>query len=294
MKSIGENAVGLSSILISIIIGATSIKIARDSLVFNQRSFILKDSYEPILTDINNNRVVRLISSTEFCYGKLKEVKESYVYQAFEKNEQELIDEVLELERNINIFKNKSNNILHNMLVKLLNNNYSVDSFEKEKGETHKLITEVFIGDDKAQQKSKEKLIDLFLNNGLHELVLLNNAENIWCRMQEFYIVEDSNGIEQEFVTHEKMFTLDHLLKKNINLDEIDIPHVREEEVILAEMERIGNLLQDEYKNSKEYKCAYNSFNKLVDNINILESKLIGRIRKLIIPKKGWLEKFKG
>lgn len=187
-KLISEYGIGLSSILVSILIGVAPIKIARNSLIFNQRSLLIKDSYEPILLDIKDNNPIKLISSTELSYDKLRKVKESYVYHAFEKSDQELMDKILELEGKINSFKRKSNNIISRLLVNLLNKNYSADVIETQKSNAQRVITEVFIGD--AIKNSKESFIDIFLNRRFHELVLFNSGEHIWCRWEEFDLVK--------------------------------------------------------------------------------------------------------
>ncbi|WP_281659112.1 hypothetical protein [Halobacillus sp. Cin3] len=96
--------------ILAVIFSALAVYIAIQTLDFNKRSVIVKDSFDPLLTELKKNRLVALGNRSLFHRTFIQDLKESYVFEAFEKKERRKIDSIIEKSYYINLFKQEADN----------------------------------------------------------------------------------------------------------------------------------------------------------------------------------------
>jgi len=77
------------------LLGIVAIIIAVRTLNFSKRSFIVKDSYDPLLRILKENKEIGIYDTIQYKIDLLLELKETYIYSAFEKKEKLLINEII-------------------------------------------------------------------------------------------------------------------------------------------------------------------------------------------------------
>lgn len=261
--------------IIAIICGIISIKIARDSLMFSQRSMLIKESYEPILNDIEHNRKIKINSSTELNFERLQKVRESYLYLAFEDKDREKIDLILEAEKKINLFKKKSNSYAENSIIRVLNN-------ELRKRKCEELVAYVKIGDSQGHSlyNQGENLYDILFKKDLSYSIATNNPL-IWCETGHNYIASTPEGDEYESFYVEHQLTLLNLIEQYFG---IEVNLQDPEEAFFSHFKEYEDKMVKELKSMSDYQIANKEYEILVNLIDELEKEIINKIKKLIIP----------
>lgn len=267
--------IGITSIIIAIVIGKKSINIADKSLIYSQRSMLIKESYEPILNDLKQNRKINIRSSKRLNYRFLEELIDSYLYLAFEEDDKRLISSILDLELEINSFKDKSNIYRSNIITNLLNDEI------KQNG--HNVILDyVRIGDIKGNEKNKAEynLYDIVVNYEL-SLALLTQSSVIWCDIGDV-VTKKTGDIEYEDIEFNKFMLLSHALKEYLN---IKVNSSNMEEDFIANFEVFEKQIVENLKSMKEFQKLQDEYKKLEELTNKLENIIVSRIKKLIIPE---------
>lgn len=273
-ETIIDNIANILSV-IAIVCGIISIKIARDSLTFSQRSMLIKDSYEPILNDIKNNRENKLDSSLKFEFGNLRKIKQSYLYLAFEDNDRKHINSILEAEKKVNEFKMKANSYAESAINRVLNK-------ELLKRGSEEIVVSTNIGNNQGHTlyNLNKNLYDILMNNELSYSIATDNTF-IWCETGRNYTVTAPEGYEYETLQREYLYKMSNFLEQHFNL-EVDLQNP--EEIFFLEFERFEKEMIKELTSMPSYQEAKTEFENLMNFIDELESTIIERIKKLIIP----------
>jgi len=76
----------LSNILsiIGLLIAYLALKKTKKSLVFDQRSILMKESFEPIYNDIVRNKDIGIESNVKLNFQQLEKIRETYFFPAFD------------------------------------------------------------------------------------------------------------------------------------------------------------------------------------------------------------------
>jgi len=267
MNEIIDNIPNILSV-VAILIGIISYKVAKDSLVFNQRLILMKESYEPIFNDIKNNKEIKLNSSQKMNFDNIKKIKESYFFPVFDKRDRKFINSILEGEEKINSFKKRTDSYVSTSIERVLNAELQKKNFDQ-------IIVRVYI------EGHKEKnLYDVLLNNDI-TLSIVSNSPIIWCDTGEKFIAKTPEGDEYENINVTNKCQLSYLLEKYLD---IRINSFNWAEDFLTDFKEYEEKIILELKNMSEYQDAEKEYHNILTYMSELEQVIIKRTRKLIIP----------
>ncbi|PEZ76378.1 hypothetical protein [Bacillus sp. AFS017274] len=266
MRFIIENVSNILSVA-AIFIGIISLKVAKDSLVFNQRLILMEKSYEPIFNDIKHNKEIKINSSRELNFDNFKKIRKSYFFNAFENTDRNLVELILGSEEKINSFKKKTGSFAATAIERVLN-------AELLKQNCEEIIGNVYI------EGQKENLYDVLLTYDL-SLFIAGNSPTIWCDMGENYIAKTPDGDEYESFNITKRCPLSNILENQLS---IRINSSNWAEDLLPDFNDYEEKIIMELKNMPEYKIAETEYQHILVYMSELEKIIINRTRKLIIP----------
>ncbi|MFF3024472.1 hypothetical protein ACFVRR_17760 [Gottfriedia sp. NPDC057948] len=260
--------------LIAIIVSVISVRVAKNSLVFSQRSMLIKESYEPILNDIKHNQKIKFNTSKKMNFDQLHQISTSYLFLAFEEKDRELILLILELQKNINSYKEKVNRYASTAIAIVIN-------AELQERNIKEVVCNVQIGNKNGplNNNKDDNLYDLLLNSDL-SICLETNTPYLWCDVGQNYTAVSPEGFEYEGFDVKHQVTLTYIFEKYFELKrssyyDLDFisdfaPYEKKIIMVLKEM--------------PEYKKAEKDYDNLLIYMNELESNIISKIKKLIIP----------
>lgn len=272
MGEIIENIPNILSI-IAIISGVISIKVAKDSLRFSQRSMLIKESYEPILNDIRHNRKIEFETSKEMSFSSIKKITESYVFPAFEEQDRELISSILKAEEKINSFKQNANSYAGTAVARVFNE-------ELRKRNIEEIIDDVKVGDSKGNYNREGNLYDILLGQDL-SVCIASNSPIIWCETGYNYTALTPEGDEYESFDRRYQRMLTYIIEKHLGIN-INLSNLEDD--FFSDFKEYEERIVMELKRMPKYKIAEKEYEDLLAHMNKLEGEIIGRIRELIIP----------
>jgi hypothetical protein len=265
----------LSNILsmIAVVSGIISIIIARSSLIHTQRSMLIKESYEPILNDITENKSISVKTSKKMNFDRINKISMSYLFLAFKEKDRELIYSILEKEEKLNEYKRRVNSYAGNIIAKVFNEELKSKGFKE-------FIVDISIGDNKGNTlyNLTDNLYDLILNDDL-SMCLASNSPLIWCEIGSNYTAISPEGIEYDSFNVEQQCTLIYLIENYLGI-KTSTYH----ESFFEDIKKYESKIVTELKQMSEYKEAKKHHLDLQNKMNKLESEIIKRIKKLIIP----------
>ncbi|GEN30978.1 hypothetical protein HNQ35_001443 [Cerasibacillus quisquiliarum] len=252
------------------IIGLIAIFIAISTLNFSKRSFIVKDSYDPLLRILEENRGIGLYNTAKYNIDFLIQLKESYIYSAFEKREKVLINKIIENATLINQFKNNADK------------------------EAKKAAEEILLGELPKWKKDELDLIEVEveLTNELYSIIINGTLDiaydmrdlEIICWLGEKYKTIRNEEIGEEiFYEKSKGIPLAYYLQKTIDKSELpeEISHL---DVSTFFLSSVKEKIRDEYKKNVEFNIISIKSDDLTKDINKLIYILNESVKKLLIP----------
>lgn len=255
------------------IIGLLSIIIAKSSLDHSKRSSLVKDSYGPILDEIKKNKRIEADSSTLLNFKSLEDLKSSYLYEAFNKNEQTLIDDILKKSEKINVFKKKAPSLVKRSIIKVINR-------EMEESELNSIVGNIFIDQFPPSCEKEKHFFDfLFTNNPSYVKFVCEVGHTV---LRKTIVPSDDSGFEEiegkEFFCEDRK-SLDSILEEIYGdlLPSYNYPSVH-----------FYNKYRDEMIEQFKIESGYARYEKgyelLLDDMETLESHVQQSLKKLLIP----------
>ncbi|EJR55516.1 hypothetical protein IK3_05610 [Bacillus toyonensis] len=260
--------ISICSLIITFIIGWWSIRVAKSSLIYSQRSSLIKESYDPILEDIKLNRNVSIHSSNKLNFERFHAVKNSYIYYAFDDELIKLSESIFISEQTINKLKNKMNAISSRAITNVLNK-------ELKRKESSLRVYDVDV-----ENKPSIQLYEFLISGQITQLLILNEHNALYCDVKEEYTYTQD---EMEFVGFKNEYRYPFLLFLDTFLN-LKITDVLSGNEVISDVEYLEKQMINELKNHPDYKSLeveYIQFHKYLDE---MEMEIVHRIKELIIP----------
>lgn len=265
--------------IIGIIIALFSLFYAINTLNFSKRSFLLKDTYDPILNNLKKNKKILLPNNNHFDTEFLTNLKSSYLYVAFNRKEKKLIDSIIEISLSINEFKNNSNKYAEKSLIN------SINSKQKNKELNH-IILEI------ENENGNNDLFSLVSSRDF-SYKIYSGEFNLICVIGEK--VKTFKGEEIGWIDDDiRKYTQDlqGYIEGNFLIDLPDI----EENYPMTKFEWFLEGIETEVHNTflklSNYNAYENKYNELINSIDLLSMSINEKIKELLIPhyhfKKIW------
>ncbi|PID24927.1 hypothetical protein [Sporosarcina sp. P7] len=270
------------------ILGIFAIFLAKSSLDHSKRSSLVKDSYGPILEEINKNKNIKCDSFEMFNFKYLEELKSNYLYTALEKENQICIEDIIERCIKVNRYKRESHTYVEKTICDILNQELGKNKYPYRVGSIYEC--------DKHCQPIYKDRTDLFnqLFTGNLGYILVSGQTQIACYTASFkealYIGREE--FIEEFIHDPDIFLVD--LKKMVD-DLYNKPedwHPDDEfyptlEFFVHHQSAMIKIFKDQTK----YPLYETRYEGLVSEINQLEKQINETIKKLLIPNYS-LKKF--
>ncbi|MGH0830072.1 hypothetical protein ACQVTX_17255 [Bacillus pretiosus] len=263
-----SDVISFLSFIITAIVGYISIRVAKNSLAVSQRSMLIKESYEPILNDIKNNRNTTIDTSRLLDFKNLADIKNSYVYLAFDDEMKRVIESILKSQEEINLLKRKTEYFSTNAMTKVLNENLVNKGFEEE------------IEYISLESTSKTKFYDILMKKQFFRAVR-DNSPTIYCVIGESYVYTNSEGIEIEDFERKYQISLSGFFSDFFDLRFTTLESTEE---YYADIEKLEDKVIMELKSHTDYISMELEYKALCNHLNQLEEEIISRIKELIIP----------
>lgn len=252
------------------LLGIVAIIIAVRTLNFSKRSFIVKDSYDPLLRILKENKEIGIYDTIQYKIDLLLELKETYIYSAFEKKEKLLINEIIKNATSINQYKSNA-------------------EFEARKAAEHVLLEELpkWVKDNRdlidVELKGSEKLYSKIIDGTLGVAYIMREME-ITCWLGELL-----RGIRYEEVGEEEFYEKSQGLPITYYLEETfdrsSLPaEIRNFEPTLFFLESVETKIKERFKKNVQFYMIQNTSNNLMRELDNLIYILNERVKRLLIP----------
>ncbi|MEQ6390315.1 hypothetical protein RZN22_13455 [Bacillaceae bacterium S4-13-58] len=270
---------------IAIFLAFLSLVWASRTLNFSKRSFVVKDSYNPLLDCLNSIKRFRRTNSEQINVGYLDGLIQSYLFSAFEKKERILIGAIIDTVKKINEFKSKAPSVAQRIIMEtLLGEEYLPAPSEND----------YVLGDIILKNNTKRDWYDLVVNEGI-TISLEFREIDIFCligtfepRTYEYYgeTIEENEFIQIKGVDIEKYVN---------SFTKIDPPdkmlsYYSPFELFCSSFN--SDLIRE--LNKKESYIQYcRDCNELAEQVDMLSYLINERIRWLLIPNYFWKKSYK-
>lgn len=246
----------LSNILsiIGLLIAYLALKKTKKSLVFDQRSILMKESFEPIYNDIVRNKDIGIESNVKLNFQRLEKIRETYFFPAFDNKAQTLINSIINLSKDINNFKKQNEGVAKAVALKVLNK-------ELLKNNSQKGILRVYRDYNYSVQ-----------TKGLYELVISKELSTLLLSHNSVYRIELESS--EDYSLHD--FIREYL---NIKLNIHEYVNSSNTDINKLQMKIYNQLIQTEH-----YQKIKKTYEKLLNQTNELNDIIVSRVKKLIGP----------
>lgn len=249
------------------IVGLSAVIIAINTLNFSKRSFIVKDSYDPLLKKLKENNKVGLYNTDRYEIDFITEFKQTYIHAAFGKKEQNLMNEIIENANFINQFKNVADIRAKQALEEILSAElpkWKSDSLEF-------LYVDVKVTKDLFSNIINKKALEAAYFMGEIEIVCWIGRKYVNILNEDIYY-DESKGL-----------TLDTYLRETTKKSNIPEEMHQLDEVTYF-LDSLEEKINDKFIEKTEFNIVKKKADSLTKDINKLSYILNESAKQLIIP----------
>lgn len=265
---------------IGIVVAIYSIVVAIKNLNFSKRSLLVRDSYDPVINCLEENRLVKLSNSLLYNLSYLEGIERSYLIDAFEKNEQSLINEITIKGKLINKYKERAD----------VNAKKAIESEILDRLPEWNMEEGVVLGEVRVEGDVNGIHLTLEHDNFIGAMIF--GDIKVDCVLG--HVIE---RVSFEEIGKEEEFLPKYLVSLEYYLDHtIEIPEIPEMMRSITSLEAFIPTVEDEIKEKFRQITSYYDIEKehiiLHKKMGELHYSITERIKQLLIPGYRW-KKFK-
>lgn len=253
------------------ILGIITIIIAKKSLDYSKRVSLVKESYEPILLNLNSYESVSLVSTKKYNLKYFKDFKTTYLFDALEISDRKLINQIIKQGTEINNLKKSSIPRADETIIDTLNKRFNLLEPENVIGKLY--VQEGVILSQNASYFYSD-LLTSSLSQSIGSHVVYISLGSWWNPTNEY---DEKKFEEKEF---EELS--DYLYKKAA----IKITAADDEGsmIISDELSELESEITAIFKERINYTELQKKNKGFIRNVEKLETLLKNRIKRLLIP----------
>ncbi|MCP2035480.1 hypothetical protein L1279_002491 [Planomicrobium sp. HSC-17F08] len=253
------------------ILGVLTIIIAKKSLDYDKRVLLVKESYEPILSNLKFNKSIAIRSTQMFDFEYLTYLKSSYLFDALESKDKRLINRIIKNINEINLLKKSAFPKAEKAIIEILNKRKKLD-----KGEN--VIGRLRIFDGKFFSQDSSYFYTALLTSSLAQTI---ESRNIYIDLGSWWF--PTNEYDTCFFKEKESKELKDYLYKKEGIEVL----TNEEDGVVTISDEFSELESDIitlFENETDFKNIIYKNNILKRDIESLEKIIKKRIQGLLIP----------
>jgi len=249
------------------LLGIVAIIIAIRTLNFSKRSFLVKDSYDPLLRFLKGAKEIGIYDTKLFKLDFLLDLKRTYIFEAFERKDKNLINTIIERATAINHYKNKADDEIYKATVQVL-----LEELPKWTKDKQTLID--------VELKTSKSLYSIIINGNIFMAYEMKDLEIVcWLGEKVLEVRHEEVGVE-EFNVESKGLPLSYYLEET--LDKSVLPGNLK--LSYNFLDSVEEKIKDRFKGNVEFNQIQESFGSLTKEIDKLIYLLNERVKELLIP----------
>jgi hypothetical protein len=268
------DVVGISGIILAII----SLFVALSALNFSKRSYLLKDTYDPLLNTLKEIKAASLVNTIEINVEFLKSLKETYLFLAFNSKEKRLIDSIISSADSLNKFKNTAYTSAEKSLIDVINKKDKLKSNEQH----------IILSLDLKNEPSKE--LYTLISDGDFAYQLYSGAQTIICRVGERVTYYDNRA--EDYLEDEKVHYRSDLGYYVDNTLDVVVPELEGYNLTPEKyqffLEGIEKEVYKEFQKIVDWDSKETLYNKFMSEVDKLNNSITNKIKRMLIPNYFW------
>jgi hypothetical protein len=263
-----SDIVGIASIAVAII----SLLVAISALNFSKRSYLLKETYDPLLESLKVINKVKFTNTEKVNVLFIESLRGTYHYLAFSYEERKLFDLIIKSAKEINTYKLEAHRVAEKSLLHAINDSDKI--IEKE----NDVLELELVG------KPSEDFYTLIAGRWFAHQILFGTCI-IECVIGEVY--EEHREDTDEYIEVEKRLYKTDLRSYIERI--LDVPQIDDEfskcEVYLDSIEKE---VYEDFIDRSRFNQYEKEYYKLLQNVSQLHYLIEEKIKRMLIPNYVW------